>query len=257
MSERLSPAQAAKTALHEAAHITLGHIEDDHTEYLAHRGRYEVEAESVAYVMPGLLGLDTSAYSVDSFARWISAALAAHAALTPAQRATAAAELPEEPRSGSGFTRSFELDDTTVQAMEDAITADRRAHRFVTRSQFGNEAVRAAIEAAKTRAGGVLPPAQHGSLTGRCGDRNRRRAADRPAIALVLLVESLLARSGGHRGPALSAASWARPPTPSPGQSDVRRRCCGRRTAQLRVRCRSRPRCSRRASRTGCRRRRH
>ncbi len=97
--------------------------------------------------------------SADSFARWISATLAAHAALTPKRRATAADRLPEEPRTGSGFTRSFELDDSTVQAMEGAITEDRRAHRFVTRSQFGNEAVRVAIEAAKARAGGVLPPA--------------------------------------------------------------------------------------------------
>lgn len=70
ISDRLSPAQAAKTALHEAAHITLGHIEDDHAEYRAHRGRYEVEAESVAFVMAGLLGLDTSAYSVGYVATW-------------------------------------------------------------------------------------------------------------------------------------------------------------------------------------------
>ena len=70
VSDRLSPAQAAKTALHEAAHVTLGHIEDDHAEYLAHRGRYEVEAESVAYVLAGLLGLDTSAYSVGYVATW-------------------------------------------------------------------------------------------------------------------------------------------------------------------------------------------
>lgn len=70
ISDRLSPAQAAKTALHEAAHVTLGHITDDHAEYLAHRGRYEVEAESVAYVLAGLLGLDTSAYSVGYVATW-------------------------------------------------------------------------------------------------------------------------------------------------------------------------------------------
>ncbi len=66
----LSPAQAAKTALHEAGHVTLGHLADDFTEYLTHRGRYEVEAESVAYVLAGLLGLDTSPYSVGYVAEW-------------------------------------------------------------------------------------------------------------------------------------------------------------------------------------------
>lgn len=106
-----------------------------------------------------LVDFDALPDSADSFARWISAALAGHAALTAAQRVVAAAGLPDEPRTGSGFTRSFELDDNTVKAMETAITDDRQAHRYVTRSQFSNEAIRAAIEAAKARAGGVLPPA--------------------------------------------------------------------------------------------------
>lgn len=113
------------------------------------------EAAKSAY----LVDFDALPDSADSFARWVSAALDVHAGLTAEQRAAAAAGLPEEPRAGSGFTRSFELDDSTVQAMETAITEDRRAHRYVTRSQFSNEAVRVAIEAAKTRAGGVLPPA--------------------------------------------------------------------------------------------------
>ncbi len=72
----LSPAQAAKTALHEAGHVVLGHLDDDFTEYLAHRGRYEVEAESVAYVLAALLGLDTSAYSVGYVAEWAERAKA-------------------------------------------------------------------------------------------------------------------------------------------------------------------------------------
>ncbi len=45
----LSPAQAAKTAIHEAAHVIL-HADEDHAEYVAHRGVKETEAESVAYV---------------------------------------------------------------------------------------------------------------------------------------------------------------------------------------------------------------
>ena len=65
----LSPAQAAKTALHEAAHVLL-HAEEDPAEYVQHRGVKETEAESVAYVVAGLLGLDTSAYSIGYVAGW-------------------------------------------------------------------------------------------------------------------------------------------------------------------------------------------
>jgi antirestriction protein ArdC len=68
----LSPAQAAKTAIHEAAHVIL-HADEDHNEYVAHRGIKETEAESAAYVMAGMLGLDTSAYSVGYVAGWAKA----------------------------------------------------------------------------------------------------------------------------------------------------------------------------------------
>lgn len=70
----LSPAQAAKTALHEAAHIELGHLGEDYADYVAHRGRYEVEAESVAYVLAGMLGLDSSTYSTGYVAGWATRA---------------------------------------------------------------------------------------------------------------------------------------------------------------------------------------
>lgn len=66
-----SPAQQAKTAIHEAAHIVLGHLQDDFAEYVAHRGRYEVEAESVAYVVAGMLGLDSSDYSTGYVTGWV------------------------------------------------------------------------------------------------------------------------------------------------------------------------------------------
>lgn len=65
----LSPAQAAKTALHEAAHVIL-HAEEDPNEYVKHRGIKETEAESVAYVVAGLLGVDTSRYSIGYVAGW-------------------------------------------------------------------------------------------------------------------------------------------------------------------------------------------
>ena len=65
----LAPAQAAKTVLHEAAHVLL-HAEQDPAESVQHRGIKETEAESVAYVVAGILGLDTSAYSIGYVAGW-------------------------------------------------------------------------------------------------------------------------------------------------------------------------------------------
>jgi hypothetical protein len=53
----LSPAQAAKTLAHERAYILLGHV-DGVASYQARRGRFEVEAESVAYLVCTQLGLD-------------------------------------------------------------------------------------------------------------------------------------------------------------------------------------------------------
>ncbi|MFF1571369.1 ArdC-like ssDNA-binding domain-containing protein [Leifsonia sp. NPDC058292] len=67
----LAPEHAAKTLIHETAHIALQHI-DDVNEYRQHRGRMEVEAESVAYVTAGLNGFDTSAYSIGYIIGWAS-----------------------------------------------------------------------------------------------------------------------------------------------------------------------------------------
>ena len=69
---RLAPAQAAKTMLHEAAHALMHAADTASAEDRRdlHRGRMEVEAESVAYVLAGILGLDTAAYSVGYVAGW-------------------------------------------------------------------------------------------------------------------------------------------------------------------------------------------
>lgn len=75
ISDTLEPAQRAKTMLHEAAHAIL-HSEESHEEYVEHRGVKETEAESVAYVMAAVLGLDTSDYSVGYVAGWASADVA-------------------------------------------------------------------------------------------------------------------------------------------------------------------------------------
>lgn len=69
----IDPAQAAKTMLHEAAHAVLHTNETGEAEpgeYVAHRGVMECEAESVAYVLAGLVDLDTSAYSVGYVTTW-------------------------------------------------------------------------------------------------------------------------------------------------------------------------------------------
>lgn len=72
VDEGMSPAQTAKTALHEAAHAVL-HSDEDHADYLEHRGIKETEAESAAYVVAGLLGLDTSDYTIGYVAGWSGA----------------------------------------------------------------------------------------------------------------------------------------------------------------------------------------
>lgn len=66
----LSPGNAARTILHEAAHITLGHLDSDAGEYTAHRGRFEVEAEGVAYVLASMAGLDGDEDAISYIAGW-------------------------------------------------------------------------------------------------------------------------------------------------------------------------------------------
>lgn len=68
----LSPEHAAKTMIHETAHVLMGHT-GDLAGYVEHRGLMETEAESVAYVVAGLVGFDTSAYSVGYVAGWADA----------------------------------------------------------------------------------------------------------------------------------------------------------------------------------------
>ena len=69
VDDTISDAQAAKTMIHEAAHALM-HASGDIAPAELHRGRAEVEAESVAYVLAGLLGLDTTDYSIGYIAGW-------------------------------------------------------------------------------------------------------------------------------------------------------------------------------------------
>lgn len=68
----LSREHTAKTLIHETAHVLLGHTENM-TDYTLHRGLMETEAESVAYIVAGLIGFDTSAYSIGYIAGWAEA----------------------------------------------------------------------------------------------------------------------------------------------------------------------------------------
>ena len=64
----LAPAQAAKTLAHELGHILMGH---DGTEYATGcRGRAEVEAESVAFLVCSTAQLPTDGYSFPYVAGW-------------------------------------------------------------------------------------------------------------------------------------------------------------------------------------------
>lgn len=63
----VSDGQAVKTLAHEVAHMML-HMDGD--EAMTHRGIAEVEAESVAFIVAGAHGMDTSGYSFAYIGGW-------------------------------------------------------------------------------------------------------------------------------------------------------------------------------------------
>ncbi len=69
VSSAVDDAQAVKTLIHELAHLECGHVVDLPT-YATCRGRCEVEAESVAYVVAAAHGLDAGGYSFAYVAGW-------------------------------------------------------------------------------------------------------------------------------------------------------------------------------------------
>ena len=64
----VSDAQACKTLAHEIAHMML-HTDGDNLT-ITHRGIGEVEAESVAYIVGNVHGIDTGGYSMPYVAGW-------------------------------------------------------------------------------------------------------------------------------------------------------------------------------------------
>lgn len=73
VDSRLSPAQKASTIAHELGHVHCGHVDGDYDEYRRHRGRYETEAESVAYLVSrsrGASRAQSDAFSPGYIASW-------------------------------------------------------------------------------------------------------------------------------------------------------------------------------------------
>ncbi|SEP54055.1 hypothetical protein SAMN04489732_13612 [Amycolatopsis saalfeldensis] len=67
--DTLDDTAAALAALHELAHILLNHV-DDAKEYRLHRGQLEAQAQSVALLAAGAIGLDTASYDRIDVASW-------------------------------------------------------------------------------------------------------------------------------------------------------------------------------------------
>jgi antirestriction protein ArdC len=68
VADRLEPAAAIKTLAHELAHVLLH--DPKNVDYHANRGRCEVEAETVAYLVLSELGLESDQYSWPYVAAW-------------------------------------------------------------------------------------------------------------------------------------------------------------------------------------------
>ncbi len=73
INENLSRLAQVATLLHEGpGHVANGHIEDI-DQYRTHRGRFEVEAESTAYIVGTAMGLDLGTTSFEYVAGWARA----------------------------------------------------------------------------------------------------------------------------------------------------------------------------------------
>lgn len=75
ISDKLSPMQAAKTSAHELAHIALGHGEETDEYHSGPGGKrpdFEIEAESVAYVISRSYNVSSSDYSFGYIDGWAS-----------------------------------------------------------------------------------------------------------------------------------------------------------------------------------------
>ncbi|QGX08825.1 hypothetical protein EEW87_17625 (plasmid) [Janibacter melonis] len=92
----------------------------------------------------------------DTFAKWIGAAIDAHASRSVTER-TELARPQERSAQRSGSTRSFSVASDVVARMRKAITADQQAGRFPSDSAWCGDAIAAAVQSTRQAAGGDLP----------------------------------------------------------------------------------------------------
>ena len=123
------------------------------------------------YWKPGIWDLARSAYVADldtdpespgAFVGWLARALELHARRSPQQRADLAAVAEKHPARVSArksFNKKHDLPASTIEAVEDAVVADRQdLGRVLARSAFAQEAVIAAAAESRRRLGRELPP---------------------------------------------------------------------------------------------------
>lgn len=96
-----------------------------------------------------------------SLAQLVDAALNQHAVRSATGRRRTAQRLDEEAYADGekNVVRTFAVELTTIDRLDEAITADEDAGRYLSRSSWANEAVRDLIARTRERAGGELPPA--------------------------------------------------------------------------------------------------
>lgn len=98
----------------------------------------------------------TNGGTVDTFGRWVTAAIAAHAARTTKQREALARPVGRA-ATRTGESRSWPIATEAIQAMREAIAADQEAGRWPSDSAWCGDAITAATEAARKANGGTLP----------------------------------------------------------------------------------------------------
>lgn len=133
------------------------------------KGASSIEGtRNIAFYMPPSLVDDLRrAYTSDrdqlddaptSMARWVARALEIHARKNTAHRRGAALEATtydDGPNAGSA--RPFRLPEASITAMDHARAADLMEGVSTSRTAFAVAAIRVEVDAARHRAGGVLP----------------------------------------------------------------------------------------------------
>lgn len=108
----------------------------------------------------------------DGFPKWIGAAIRDHANLTPEQRAHIDQTRPPK-QTKRGVKRVFLMDPQDVEILRQGIHKDLTGTgRYSSEANWCADALRVAVDRARARAGGVLPPAPS-RLPNRMPERGR------------------------------------------------------------------------------------